>query len=433
MPQGYTDYNDRLKGLINDAVDAGLSDADVNDLVDRFKAKYPQQTPAEQARQEATDHPAAYLRDTIANVPKDALDQAKGAVSTLGTLAGATGELGSAIGNRVREMVGLTPHYSAGTPNIDKVESALPAIVQHYAGYLDPNQRALMVRDHPVGLVADIEGAKAGGEGIAAGGRAVADAAQQTIVDHPDLAAAAAGAAEGYHYGGWRGALIGAVSGYGLPATLRGVVKKVAQAGADAATENPNAGGRLISKTPTLEETLRTELESLRDTPAGSSRLPGVAAPSTADGRLTDANLYTAETPNVQRVLQKQARDEAAAVKAPARQSDLDTQAANFRAARAHGVGGFTEVPALSQSELDRISNNIDAILKKRSLPAVVSTAPEPAAAAATVPSSGMPTLSDARMEELARRFGGTSTVPAPVSGSIREQLEAALRARAGR
>jgi hypothetical protein len=114
------------------------------------------------AREEGDKHGATYLKDTLENIPGDAVEQVKGLADLAGTTARATGELGGSIGGRVRELVGLQPNYPEGTPNIDALAKLPFAIGQHYKDYIDPEKRAQMVRDHPVGLVGDVAGALEG-------------------------------------------------------------------------------------------------------------------------------------------------------------------------------------------------------------------------------------------------------------------------------
>jgi hypothetical protein len=62
----------------------------------------------------------------------------------------------------------------------------VPAVVEHFAGYADPDQRALMVREHPVGLALDLEGAagaaRAVGRGAGAAVPGVVAAAKSPVL-----------------------------------------------------------------------------------------------------------------------------------------------------------------------------------------------------------------------------------------------------------
>lgn len=123
----------------------------------------PTQPERSEARIQATERTGDYVAQTLRNVPQDAWGQIKGVGSLLGTLAGATGELGSDIGNTVRATVGLTPHWQSDRPNQAALKAMPGVIAQHYAGYLDPNTLAEQVREHPVGTALDITGALKGG------------------------------------------------------------------------------------------------------------------------------------------------------------------------------------------------------------------------------------------------------------------------------
>jgi hypothetical protein len=195
------------------------------------------------ARAQGDNRGGQYVRDAITNIPGDAVAQARGAVDLVRTLAGATGEVGGAIGGRIREMAGIEPGYPAGTPNVDRLAATVPAIIDHYRGYLDPNERALMVRDHPVGLALDVAGATGAARGAVSGGRvavpAVFHAGRDVIAAHPEAVAAAAGAAEGYATHGWPGAAIGAL---GLPLSVKAAAKMLAQAVAKGAASDAVPG-----------------------------------------------------------------------------------------------------------------------------------------------------------------------------------------------
>lgn len=155
------------------AEQAAFTDAPLPTFTDAPLVR-PQPTDAALARQQADQHGTAYLGQTLANVPKDVLQQAEGALHLLKTVVGAGGELGASFGSRVREIFGAEPYYPQGTPNIDELQKAPGAIVQHFADYADPEKRALMVREHPVGLALDVAGAKAGASKGAAGTSAAA-------------------------------------------------------------------------------------------------------------------------------------------------------------------------------------------------------------------------------------------------------------------
>jgi hypothetical protein len=121
------------------------------------------------ARKQADDRPGEYLREMVGNAPGSLYDNATGLVSGafegLKTLGRATGEAGQNIGGVAREFVGMEPHYTNGTPEADKIvdfaKGIVPATIKHYGEYLDPDKRALKMRDDPFGVVMDVAGAKA--------------------------------------------------------------------------------------------------------------------------------------------------------------------------------------------------------------------------------------------------------------------------------
>lgn len=140
----------------------------------------PQMSAGAAARKQGNERWGEYLAQTLRNIPRDALDQALGAVGLVKTLAGASAELGSDIGNVARETVGLTPYYLKDRPNEDALKAMPGAMLSHFGDYLDPEKRALMVREHPVGLGIDVAAAKGAvglaGDAVGAGARPVARA-----------------------------------------------------------------------------------------------------------------------------------------------------------------------------------------------------------------------------------------------------------------
>lgn len=185
-----------------------------------------QATAASPMRTLSEEHPYQYLGETAANILPSAWNNVKGLAGLASTAAGATGEVGSAIGSRLRELVGLDPHYTQGTPNLEALGQVPGLIVQRAKDYMDDEGRARIVHDDPVGMGLDmygvIEGAGAGGRLGAQGARAAAPAARavadatgsglKTAMAHP-LGKAAAGTALGYALGGKYGALAGALGG----------------------------------------------------------------------------------------------------------------------------------------------------------------------------------------------------------------------------
>src|SRR3990167_1910531 len=216
---------DELDQIMDRAMADGLSDEDIQFIVGEWKvANPPTPSPGAQARQQSQERPADYLREMAGNVPGDLWQTGKdvvgGTVGALGTLAGATSEVGSAAGNAMRELVGLEPHYG-GTENIEKVAAFPGQIIDHYKQYLDPEQRALMVRDRPIGVVADVAGVVGAGRGAMsktdALGKTVSRRPVGVITDvirkHPQIAAEVAGATVGGMVAGHPGAVAGAAGG----------------------------------------------------------------------------------------------------------------------------------------------------------------------------------------------------------------------------
>jgi hypothetical protein len=159
-------------------------------------------TPGAEAYRQSQTAGLNYLGEMFGNVPRDLVEQGKGVVDLLKTTAGATGEVGGAIGSRVREILGADPHYSEGTPNLDALAGVVPGIVAHYGEYLDPEKRALQVREHPIGTVLDIAGAIEGPKGAYRGVKAATPGVVEfvkhpmggtgtSLIDHPGMQAAA--------------------------------------------------------------------------------------------------------------------------------------------------------------------------------------------------------------------------------------------------
>jgi hypothetical protein len=185
------------------------------------------------AREEGDKHGATYLKDTLENIPGDAVEQVKGLGDLASTTAGATSELGRSVGGRMRELVGLHPNYPEGTPNIDALAKLPFAIGQHYKDYLDPEKRAQMVRDHPVGMVGDVAGALEGVRSVTP--KAVADLAAKPIGKPSPETVVSAGI--GYAKGGPAGAVRGAANS-GMVSRFMNMLR-----GVKAPTETPLLNG----------------------------------------------------------------------------------------------------------------------------------------------------------------------------------------------
>lgn len=112
------------------------------------------------ARTQGNERWGEYLAQTIRNIPRDVIEQAGGILNLINTAGGAAGELASDIGSVARDVVGLDPQYLTSRPNQDVLKQLPAGLYGHFKDYLDPNERALMVRDHPVGLLMDASMAK---------------------------------------------------------------------------------------------------------------------------------------------------------------------------------------------------------------------------------------------------------------------------------
>lgn len=116
------------------------------------------------------------LKDTAKNAVTDAVDTAKGVGNlAFSVLPRATGELGASIGGRVRELVGLDPHYPEGTPNIDTLASIPGAFIDHLKQYGNEDDRAIMMREHPFQVASDLAGVASLGKAAAAAGSKLAN------------------------------------------------------------------------------------------------------------------------------------------------------------------------------------------------------------------------------------------------------------------
>jgi len=171
------------------------------------------ETAGQSARKQQYERPGEYLREMVSNAPGSLYDNAVGAgeavINGLTTLGRATGEAGQNIGGVAREFVGLDPHYTEGTPERDKIvdfaKGIVPATVKHYGEYLDPDKRALKVRDDPFGVVADMAG-------VVGGGRPVVNAARQAPARVIDTAI---GAGKMVASGGNPVSLVKGITGHG--------------------------------------------------------------------------------------------------------------------------------------------------------------------------------------------------------------------------
>jgi hypothetical protein len=197
------------------------------------------------ARAQANERPAEYLRETISNIPRDAVRTGKdlvvGAGRTLATLSGAAAEVGSATGNALREVVGLEPHYQ-GTENLQAVGRMVPGVIAHYGGYLDPEERARRVRDNPVATVLDVLP-------VGAATKAAAPAALRGVkaaASNPAVRGAVAGAALDLATGGATGGM-GTVGGIATGLAKRYIDKKISS-GVDAIAEKAAAGVKVSPK-----------------------------------------------------------------------------------------------------------------------------------------------------------------------------------------
>lgn len=152
------------------------------------------------ARQQSEQHPGLYMREAAGNVLPDAWEQGKNLVT--GTLDigkklfGASQELGAKTGNFFGEMITGHEGMPVKTPNIDALKAMPGAMIDHYGGYLDGDERARRVRDNPVGVVADliptVGAAKVLKSGVSAGARSAAEAAASVVKRNPRMATNAA-------------------------------------------------------------------------------------------------------------------------------------------------------------------------------------------------------------------------------------------------
>lgn len=258
---------DELDQVIDKAMADKLSDEDIQFIVGEWKAAHPPTpSPGAQARQQANERPADYLRQMGANMIPDSpgaawqgvKDFMGGVGDTVSTVAKATAEVGSAAGNAVREVVGLQPHYG-GTENIEKIAGVPGQIARHYGQYADADQRALMMRDQPWGVVSDAAGL------VSAGGPAKAGASKVIgiVKRNPGLALDAAGVAMG---GG--GGMVGAVKRH----VGRGLLDRVLGKTAEVPKPTGVKGASIIpANEADIAATVRQELESrIGSTPAAS-------------------------------------------------------------------------------------------------------------------------------------------------------------------
>src|SRR5262245_14312785 len=137
----------------------------------------PERDRASLARLQGDTSYGEYLSQTLGNVIPDLGRQALGVVDLAKLGINSLGDVSQGIAERI---TGTNPSEKKNLAQLAQVPGA---IVQHYSDYLDPNKRALMVRDQPVGTVLDIAGAM----GAAKGGMSAA----RSLAEHPKVTAAA--------------------------------------------------------------------------------------------------------------------------------------------------------------------------------------------------------------------------------------------------
>src|SRR5688572_20217398 len=133
-----------------------------------------------------------YFKKLLFNLDDDVGRQLLGIVGLGGNVVGAAAELGSDIGNWVRDVVpGLDPYYLKDKPSQKALEETLKALpdelIAHYAGYLDPEGLALKIQEGPVTTALDVVPAAAGVKAAAKGGAAAARAAAR-VATSPGIA-----------------------------------------------------------------------------------------------------------------------------------------------------------------------------------------------------------------------------------------------------
>lgn len=282
-----------LEAIVQRMIDAGESEENIGIVISGWQdvagAEAAPPSPAAAARQQATESPAGYLRETIGNVPGDLLEQGRNVVGAvpgmLKTLAGAASEVGQGIGGAIREVVGLDPHYP-NPENLAALGGVIPEVLGHYAKYLDGDERALRVRDNPVGTALDMTGVTALGRaatgGLKAAAPAVVSAAKNPLVR--GTASVLADVATGGRVSSLR--------------TARDVGKLVDAMGRK--IEPPavpaNAGGRLVPShpKPTVEQAIGDALNEVRrPAPGVVSQTP--PAPRGVERRPAEALAHTRE------------------------------------------------------------------------------------------------------------------------------------------
>lgn len=180
-------------------------------------------TPGQNARARANESPLGYLGDAVANVPGDVIRQGKGLVEGIAAL--------------LRGDVPL---------------SSIPdAVVKHYGGYLDSDERARRVKDEPVGTVLDLLPVGGVLKGAAKAGATAARKAPAMVAKLPAVAKdAVVGAAKGAAVGAMTGEPItGGLIGGAVGALKRRAAGAVGDAVEDAVTSKANkaASDRMVS------------------------------------------------------------------------------------------------------------------------------------------------------------------------------------------
>lgn len=275
-----------------------MSDDDITSAVRKLYADANPQSPTA-ARVQSETAPGKYVREMVSNVPGDLLEQGKGVVTgtfgLLSKLAGATAEGGQNVGAFIRETVGLQPHY-VEAKNAREL-AAIPGVIwDHYKqNYGDSDQRAMRIRDNPVGAVLDVLPVAGALKGARAGARATVNAAKA----NPDKAAAVAGGVAGGMISGPGGIVPGA---FGAGAVRRGA-QVITDALKKKADEPPAAasGGRSgRSSTPAAQKPRLTDPrveQSIRQdlgTSIDSIRRPEAAVDSTRINQMIAERLRNA-------------------------------------------------------------------------------------------------------------------------------------------
>jgi hypothetical protein len=238
--------------------------------------------------------PGQYLHDTLANVPRDIWEQGSGLVTGTGNLlattARATGEVGSDIGNFIREVVGLETNYG-GHENLQALGSIPGAVAEHYGQYLDPNARAERVREHPVGTALDLLPV---GAGLKAGARGAAMATRQgaqAVRNAPAAAAAkAVDVAIAIKTGRPMAAVRGAMGGGPVNAARRGISEMLAGK-ADDVTVSPSPVVHPAPESTPTPAASAAPAESVASAPAISAPSTPAASPESAGVRPSQSTL----------------------------------------------------------------------------------------------------------------------------------------------